>query len=176
MGMMRQLERSQRPPQQQKQRKQTDSIKPTFLRTESPGGNGEGGVDHVVLLKVKFDEATKVEVRRLQKGAHKLATIDGVESVMCGEVMNESVVELGKHPVGDKSSGYNFYVRVRLKSVDKLKAFHSNCKEWYDSIDPILNAPPLAVSCNAAVVSSGGSATITDMDQSSLPQPQLQRR
>ena len=181
MAMMRQMQRSQlQQNQQQKPRKKTDSIKPTFLRSESSSGNGESGVDHVVLLKLNVLEATKVELRSLRKRAHKLATIDGVASITVGEILNEQDTEPSslQENVGqgvDNASGYNYYLRVRLKSVDKLKTFQGNplLKEWHKSIDSIRTAPPLVVSCNAVVMSASSSAMIT-MDQTSLPQPQQQ--
>ena len=167
MSMMRQLERSRRPPP--KPRKRTESVKPTFLRTDS-AGDGEGGVDHVALLKINLSETTKNGVRTLRKGAQKLATIDGVESVTVGEVFVDPLGE-------DRTSGYNYYMRVRLSSVEKLKSFASDPlhKELYRKIDPILKGPPLAVDCAAAAVSASTLRTAIDTEQTSLPQPQLQR-
>ena len=177
MGMMRQMQRNQRNAQQQQnaERKRIDPIKPTFLRTESSGG-GAGGVDHVVLLKAKLSEATKIELRTLKKGAQKLATISGVESVTVGETINSSEDPLEQHKM---SGGYNYYVRVRLKSVDKIPAFvnHPKRQEWYKSIDSILTAPPLAVSCDAASISaSGGGSAITNLKEETSLQERLQKQ
>eukprot|EP00535_Pseudo-nitzschia_heimii_P004868 CAMPEP_0197185988 /NCGR_PEP_ID=MMETSP1423-20130617/12999_1 /TAXON_ID=476441 /ORGANISM="Pseudo-nitzschia heimii, Strain UNC1101" /LENGTH=236 /DNA_ID=CAMNT_0042637185 /DNA_START=21 /DNA_END=728 /DNA_ORIENTATION=+ len=169
MSMMRQLERSQRQPRQQ-QKKRTESVKPTFLRTES-GREGDGGVDHVVLLKINVSETTKVGVRTLRKGAQKLATIDGVESVTVGDVLPVDL-SAGEE---NRTEGYNFYIRVRVASIDKLRSFASDPlhKDFYSKIDPILKAKPLVIDSAAAAMSASKLQTAIDTDRTTLPQPQL---
>ena len=59
-------------------KKKTASIKPTFIAKDV---SSDEGVDHVVLLKINSIKATKIQLRKLEKGAYSLSSIDGVESV-----------------------------------------------------------------------------------------------
>ena len=152
----------------QKEKKRTESLKPTFLRTtaESATSSGGGGVDHVVLLKLDIQKATKGEIRGLQKSAQRLATIDGVESVTAGQV------EMVDPNRDDRTGGYNYYLRIRLKSTESLKAFDADPlhRELYSKIDHILVAPPLSVECAANAVSSSTVGTARNMEQTPFPQ------
>ena len=132
-------------------RKKTSSVKPTSVRQSESEMMPvhDGGVDHVVLLKINARDASKLQMKRLRKGAYSLTSIDGVKSVQIGQVyMDRTWME-------DRTSGFNYYLRLRLKSVDHLKSYqdHPLHRQFRETcIDPILLAPPLAVDCTADVV------------------------
>lgn len=146
-----------------KEKKRTESVKPTFIRTAE--SSSTGGIDHVVLLKLDIQEATKSEIRGLGKRAQRLTTIDGVESVTAGQV----VVDPDRV---DRTGGYNYYMRIRLKSTESLKAFDADPlhQELYQKIDHILKAPPLSVECAASAMSSTTVGTARNIEQTPFPQ------
>lgn len=148
----------------EQQKKKTSSIKPTtattFIQTDTARGEG---VDHVVLYKINTIGATQNQLRKLEKGAYSLSSIDGVESVTFGSTMT----------VDRTSQGYNYYLRIRLASVDHLKFYHEHPfqKQVHETcIDPLLVSPPLAVDCAAAIMSSSKSGT--KMENTAFPEQQ----
>ena len=168
MGIMNKMQ----PKPSQQERKRTETIKPSFLRTgeaSSPSSNGnkKGGVDHVVLLKVDLVQATKYELQKLRKGARALTTISGVESVTVGEVFipkgqqqPTTADNNNNNNNNDKTQGYNYYLRIRVASTEKLQtlAEHPLHQAYFGDIAPILTTPPLTVDCTGVVVSAAPSA------------------
>lgn len=85
---------------------------------------------------------------------------------------------MDKKQMSGYNAGYNYYLRVRLASVDHLKFYHNHPyhkKIQEDCIDPISTGPSVCVDCTAAVMlPSKSSAAIIREENTALPQKQQQ--
>ena len=108
-----------------KEKKRTESVKPTFIRTAE--SSSSGGIDHVVLLKLDIQEATKTEIRGLRKSAQKLATIDGVESVVSGYMGGET-----KNPTyREICTGRTGHAEVVQVTFDPSVISYKDLLDWF---------------------------------------------
>mmetsp|Transcript_15709 Transcript_15709/g.28573 ORF Transcript_15709/g.28573 Transcript_15709/m.28573 type:complete len:117 (-) Transcript_15709:1421-1771(-) len=103
-------------------------------------GDNNGGVDHVVLLKVK-EGTTEDEIQRLFEGIRSLNVIPGVVSVTVGPTFCESWMS-------DRRGGYTHALRIRLASKEALHVYQNHelhAKVIRECIKPILEIPPMAL-------------------------------